>query len=472
MTITTNVNKVSYSGDDVTTVFALGAGYVFFDSSELEVKVRVDATGVSTTQTITTQYSVSGGAGATGSVTMVTAPATGETLTIRRVMPLTQTADLVNNDTQDAEVVEDMVDKNTLGLQQVEESLDRTMTSPSDESASMVLPSAVTRAGKFLYFADDSDAQPTAVSGIDSVTILNDVVDALNQSSAVAAANKLPYLTGTDDAELTDFTAYARTLLDDADSDASRVTLGVETSPTGSTLLATGTTAQRDGTPTTGGSRVNTDLTELEFWNGSAWQGAGTKDVVTTRGDLIRGDSSGDPERLAVGTAAQVLKSDGTDPTWGSPVTLGTPQDTTSGTDFTFSGIPAGVNRIVVVFDRVSLSGSDNLLVQLGDAGGIETTGYASTSNRTVGSGATQNSNSANGLTVTVDNASGTVAGSMTLSMSDALDWVSWHTTKDDTTVVSSGAGSKTLSAALTQVKILASGTDTFDAGKVNILYE
>jgi hypothetical protein len=45
-------------------------------------------------------------------------------------------------------------------------------------------------------------------------------------------------------------------------------------------------------------------------------------DVVTTRGDIIRGDSSGDAERLAVGTANQVLTSDGTDAAWSSDATL------------------------------------------------------------------------------------------------------------------------------------------------------
>ncbi|MEE8208535.1 MAG: hypothetical protein V3T88_06250 [Nitrosomonadaceae bacterium] len=49
---------------------------------------------------------------------------------------------------------------------------------------------------------------------------------------------------------------------------------------------------------------------------------ANATDVITTRGDLIRGDSSGDPERLAIGTAAQILTSDGTDAAWATPVVL------------------------------------------------------------------------------------------------------------------------------------------------------
>lgn len=40
--------------------------------------------------------------------------------------------------------------------------------------------------------------------------------------------------------------------------------------------------------------------------------------VMTTRGDLVTGNASGNAQRLAVGSANTVLKSDGTDPAWGS----------------------------------------------------------------------------------------------------------------------------------------------------------
>lgn len=64
----------------------------------------------------------------------------------------------------------------------------------------------------------------------------------------------------------------------------------------------------------------------------------------------------------------------------GSALTSGTAQATTSGTQFDFTGIPSSVKSIRVMLSGVSLSGSDNVLIQIGDAGGIETTGYNSTS--------------------------------------------------------------------------------------------
>jgi hypothetical protein len=125
MTVSSAVNKVSYNGNGSTTVFA----YTFkiFDEDDLTVILR-DADGVETTQTITTNYTVSGvGNAGGGNVTMVTAPATGESLTILREQPLTQGLDLVPNDPFPAQSFEDTLDKLTFMVQQHQEELDRSI---------------------------------------------------------------------------------------------------------------------------------------------------------------------------------------------------------------------------------------------------------------------------------------------------------------------------------------------------------
>jgi len=48
----------------------------------------------------------------------------------------------------------------------------------------------------------------------------------------------------------------------------------------------------------------------------------------------------------------------------------------TSGTSIDFTNIPSWVKRITVMFNGVSLSGSSNILIQLGTSSGFTSTGY------------------------------------------------------------------------------------------------
>ena len=58
---------------------------------------------------------------------------------------------------------------------------------------------------------------------------------------------------------------------------------------------------------------------------------------------------------------------------------MGTLQATTSGTSIDFTGIPSGVRRINLMLNVVSTNGTDSFFVQIGDAGGIENSGYNNT---------------------------------------------------------------------------------------------
>lgn len=190
MTVTTNISKKSFATNGSTTLFELGAGFIFFDASELVVTFQ-DSDGVETLQVITTDYTVSGGAGTTGSVTMNSAPADEGTLLIQRVMPLTQAVDLVNNSTSDAEVIEDSLDKLTLGLQQLDESVGRVVRASPFEDDIDPLPTPTARRGKLLRFVDDADAQPEAVSAADlSLITLSSVGKTLvEQTTKLAMRN-------------------------------------------------------------------------------------------------------------------------------------------------------------------------------------------------------------------------------------------------------------------------------------------
>jgi hypothetical protein len=184
MTISSTTTKVSYAGNGSTTVFA----YTFkiFEAADLEVIVR-SSTGTETTKTLTTHYTVSGaGSDGGGSVTFVTAPASGETVVIRRNLALTQGTDYVENDPFPADSHEDALDRLTMISQGIQEELTRSLRIPVTDPTSidMTLPGSATRATKALGF--DSVGDPV-VSTLTLAQIEAGSTDAA--ASATAAAN-------------------------------------------------------------------------------------------------------------------------------------------------------------------------------------------------------------------------------------------------------------------------------------------
>ncbi len=124
MTISSTANRVSYTGNGVTTAFAYP--YLFTADSDLVVIETIIATGVETTKALTTDYTVTGADNPNGgTVTAVTAPASTVTWTIFRDPPQTQKMDLVENDPLPAEVLEGALDKLTMLLQRVTDKLTR-----------------------------------------------------------------------------------------------------------------------------------------------------------------------------------------------------------------------------------------------------------------------------------------------------------------------------------------------------------
>lgn len=99
MTVSTSYAPLSYAGNGATTAFAVT--WPFFTGTL--VVTLVSSAGVETVKTLTTHYTVSGGTDAdglpaTGTVTMLTAPASGETLRIERMTPKTQASAWAAND--------------------------------------------------------------------------------------------------------------------------------------------------------------------------------------------------------------------------------------------------------------------------------------------------------------------------------------------------------------------------------------
>ena len=176
------------------------------------------------------------------------------------------------------------------------------------------------------------------------------------------------------------------------------------------------------------------------------------------------------------GSAGNILGTDGAgNLSWvNGRMVQGSAQNSTSGTAIDFTGIPSWVKRVTVIFNGVSTSGTSNLLVQLGTSSGLASSGYNSTTVginvSTFGGGG---SSSAAGYIIQSDSASATRSGHLVATLVSSNTWASSHSIKFSSTQVTFGGGDITLSGTLDRVRITTvNGTDTFDAGSINILYE
>ena len=184
---------------------------------------------------------------------------------------------------------------------------------------------------------------------------------------------------------------------------------------------------------------------------------------------VLSGSVTGTYTLAGTGTLSSPIIS-GT-PTGVGVLTSGTAQASTSGTSIDFTSIPSWVKRITVMFSGVSTNGTSNPLIQLG-AGSVTTTGYLGASSALYTTAATTNYTTGFGLNDT--GASNVVHGSMVITYLGSNNWVAngvfGFSNGAQTSVTGGGI---TLSGALDRVRITTvNGTDTFDAGSINILYE
>lgn len=188
---------------------------------------------------------------------------------------------------------------------------------------------------------------------------------------------------------------------------------------------------------------------------------------------LARGMIIGNPTGIYQGNGtlnATALYDDGVQVL---PIILQTMVTASGQSEIDFTGIPATAKRVTVSFSGLSLSGTDNMLIQLGDAGGPENTGYVSVSADIDASETTVSSTA--GIIIKCDAAADAIHGEVVFTLMDAATFLwSCHGVLASSNGTSSitTAGSKALSAVLTQVRIDTTGTNTFDAGSVNVVYE
>lgn len=250
MTLSSTTSKVQYSGDGSTVSFAVT--FVFWATSELQV-VFTDTDGTQTTWTEGTQYTVSGGAGAKGAVTVSTSPtdytpASSTTLTITSNLPNTQPTDLVNGGNLSSAALEKQFDQLVRQVQQLSEKIGRALIFPTGDSTSLSgqIPNSTDRASARLGF--DANGEPVAVT---------------SDLSAVAT------------------TAFIDTLLDDADAATARGTLAAPGTGVVNTFTKTQTWSKGADVASASALTLGTDGNWFDITGTTAITSIGTLGVGT-----------------------------------------------------------------------------------------------------------------------------------------------------------------------------------------------
>jgi len=246
----------------------------------------------------------------------------------------------------------------------------------------------------------------------------------------------------------------------------------------GAMKLNAGTTAERP-TPSNGMIRYNTSTSLLEAYIGGVWKslipdGSAVTSVATgtglTGGPITTTGTIAIDSTVATLTGTQTLTNKTIQ---GGTITSGTTQATTSGTAFNFTGIPSYVKRITVMLQGVSTNGTSLRLIQIG-AGTIQSSGYVSACGRVNNASNTAVTASTAGFVDASDNASFVMSGNVILAYMGSNLWSASGVLTDATSLVAMNlSGNVTLSGTLDRLRLTTvNGTDTFDAGSVNILYE
>lgn len=228
---------------------------------------------------------------------------------------------------------------------------------------------------------------------------------------------------------------------------------------------------------------VSPPLWKIRNSANTAWITVGTLDATFASGGLTAIANGGTGATTAAaalaallpsqtGNSGKALTTNGTAASWGTiGIQSGTAVTSASGTAIDFTGIPSWVKRVTVMFSGLSTSGTSSLLLQLGTSSGAESTGYTSTAYGQTNVVITSTAGFI--LNCSAVAAADARHGLLTIANITSNSWVAMGAVTPASGQLASCTGTKSTSATLDRVRITTvNGTDTFDAGNINILYE
>lgn len=166
MTVQATTSRADYTGNGSTTAFTVP--FYFLDNTHVIVYSTVIATGATTTLALGTDYTLTGaGVSSGGTVTTTVAPTSAQKLSILRSVPLTQLIHYVPNDPFPAASHEQALDQLTMEVQQVNETLARSikLSSTNTMTSTEFTVTATNRANKVLGFDSSGELSVTQELG-------------------------------------------------------------------------------------------------------------------------------------------------------------------------------------------------------------------------------------------------------------------------------------------------------------------
>jgi len=316
MSFSSTVDRVAYSGNGVTTAFSFS--YIFFDQSDLVVVKKNNTTGVETAQTITTHYTVSGTQANGvyvngGTVTFLSAPASGETVIIYRDRAATQELDLDENGKIPSESLEKQLDKIATYIQRVKNKLARTIGLKEGFTASFdpTLPALMTNKGYIRTKSDGSGIEYISEADLINTVSLSPQVFTASRA-LVSDSNGLASVSAVTSAELGHVAGVTSDIQTQINNKQGAITGAA------STVVSDDLTADR-ALISNGSGKISVSSitsTVLGYLSGvsSAIQtqldSKQTRSVLTTKGDIYAATASDTVARVGVGANNTLLVAD------------------------------------------------------------------------------------------------------------------------------------------------------------------